>query len=171
MCPTPQFIVLIGQRPSGKIGFADNLTGGIPFITVSFSGGGDDRIQSGEPVIAKAQGGAVRTGDLGQQVKGTVSVAGRTAFAIGDRRDAMLAVILQFLGDAIGKGDFIQTAINETGVVRAVLVAGFLFQCISKTTQATQRIQFQSGGFAIRCHHSREALVLVISIVPLTSIR
>ncbi|PHM31351.1 hypothetical protein Xsze_02044 [Xenorhabdus szentirmaii DSM 16338] len=108
---------------------------------------------------------------MGQQVKRAVGVAGGSAFTVRSRCHAMLAVILQFLSDAIGEGDFTQTAINEAGMVRAVLIASFLFQRIGKATQATQSVQLQTGGFTIWCHHGGEALVLVIGVVPRPAIR
>ncbi|PHM31281.1 transcriptional regulator [Xenorhabdus mauleonii] len=44
----PQYIMLEGQRSPGKISLPDNLAGGIPFIVVSFPGGGSDRAEERE---------------------------------------------------------------------------------------------------------------------------
>nr|WP_231854534.1 hypothetical protein [Xenorhabdus doucetiae] len=68
--------------------------------------------------------------------------------------------------DAVSEGDFAQAAVAEAGMVRAVLVAGLLFQRIGKTAQAAQCIQLQPGGFAVRRHHGGEALVFIIGVVP-----
>ncbi|WP_323861682.1 hypothetical protein, partial [Xenorhabdus doucetiae] len=73
--------------------------------------------------------------------------------------------------DAVGEGDFAQAAVAEAGMVRAVLVAGLLFQRIGKTAQAAQRIQLQPGGFAVRRHHGGEALVFIIGVVPRPAVR